>query len=71
MRFDYLKGSSNQEVLMTRILLTAATLIGLTTGAFAQSYNSPPRSSWWQSYFNRQAMVYGNPYDKPSPSTGD
>lgn len=56
---------------MTRILLTAATLIGLTTAAFAQSYNSPPRASWWHSYFNQQAMVYGNPYDAPTPSTGD
>ncbi|MGH6995472.1 MAG: hypothetical protein ACREES_07225 [Stellaceae bacterium] len=56
---------------MTRILLTAATLIGLTTAAFAQSYNSPPHWSWWQSYFNQQAMAYGNPYDRPTPSTGD
>ncbi|MGH6967635.1 MAG: hypothetical protein ACREEL_09240 [Stellaceae bacterium] len=56
---------------MTRLLLTAATLIGLTTAAFAQSYNSPPRPSWWQSYFNQQAMAYGNPYDAPTSSTGD
>ena len=56
---------------MTRILLTAATLIGLTTAAFAQSYNSPPRASWWQSYFNQQAIAYGNPYDTPRPTTGN
>jgi len=56
---------------MTRILLTAATLIGLTTAAFAQSYDSPPRYSWWRSYFNQQAMTYGNPYDRPTPSAGN
>lgn len=55
---------------MTRILLTAATLIGLTTAAFAQSYSSPPRLSWWQSYFDQQAMAYGNPYDAPPPTAG-
>ncbi|HKR19389.1 MAG TPA: hypothetical protein VJS41_04520 [Stellaceae bacterium] len=56
---------------MTRILLTAATLIGLTTAAFAQSYESPPPQSWWPSYFNQQAMTYGNPYNRPTPTTGD
>lgn len=56
---------------MTRILLTAATLIGLTTAAFAQSYNSPPHSSWWQTYFNQQALAYGNPYDNSPASTGN
>jgi len=61
---------------MTRILLTAATLIGLTTAAFAQSYNSPAHASWWQSswvqsYFNQQAMDYGNPYDTPRPTAGN
>ncbi len=64
---------------MTRILLTAATLIGLTTAAFAQGYGSQPRSSWWQSYVNQQSASFGSPYgpeatpnpDTPVPAPGD
>lgn len=53
---------------MTRILLTAATLIGLTTAAFAQGYDyDPPRAS----YYQQLPMSYGNPYDRPQPSTGN
>lgn len=57
---------------MTRILLTAATLIGLTTAAFAQSYSSPPQYPWSQSYVNQRSATYGGTYGPeatPSPNT--
>jgi len=56
---------------MTRILLTAATLIGLTTAAFAQGY-SQPQYPWWQSYYNQRSATYGSTYGPeatPSPYT--
>lgn len=56
---------------MTRMLLAAVTLIGLTTAAMAQGYqyNSPsPYASYYQ---QERPLSYGSPYDRPTPSVGN
>lgn len=64
---------------MTRILLAGATLIGLTTAAFAQGYSGPPQYPSWQSYYNQRSTTNGGTYgpaaspspDTPVPTPGD
>jgi len=55
---------------MTRFLLAAVTLIGLTTAAVAQGYyyNSPSSAPYYQ---QQRPLNYGGPYDRPPPTQGN
>jgi len=56
---------------MTRMLIAAVTLIGLTSAALAQSYeyNGPsPNAPYYQ---QQRPMSYGTPYDRPQPTVGN
>ncbi|MDE1904228.1 MAG: hypothetical protein KGI46_10265 [Alphaproteobacteria bacterium] len=56
---------------MTRMLIAAVTLIGLTTTAMAQGYEYNEPSPYATYTRQQRPMSYGSPYDRPAPAVGN